>query len=637
MSAPTARGDEAAAPNARSVSADYLGRAEAHAALRDAAAREARRISWMRLLVFVAGVAAGWWLGVERRLPPIIAGALVAAAAIAFVALVIAHRRARVRERWHEARRAACAIGDRRVRRDWSTLPVPAVPPVATSHPYANDIDVVGRASLLQLLDVASTAPGRPTMLRWLLEPTAPLGDVHLRQAAAAELKDRVEWRETLTAHAALAGDVGETELTRFLAWAEGTPWLRPSPLLLWLSRLLLVVTLASIAGWRLGMVPGSVIAIPIVANLVLLGALRDATRRTIDGAALGSQGLAAHAAMLRHIATSDLAAPLLASIRQRITSGGIANEELARLGRIVAWSEVRFSPMLHVLLQSVLLWDLQIVAQLERWQRTAGARARDWLDALGECEALSALATLAHDNPGWVFPEMEAMEQPLLAASRLGHPLIAEERRVTNDVAVGPPRTFLLVTGSNMSGKSTLLRAIGTNVVLAHAGGPVCAQRLRLPPLYLRTSIRIQDSLEEGVSLFMAELLRLKAIVEAAKCADVARPVVYLLDEILHGTNTAERRIAARTILQHLLGATAIGAVTTHDLSLAEDQALAPAAVPVHFTEAFERRDGVPVMTFDYALRPGLATSVNALKLLEILGLGAGGRGPRGERTAKD
>jgi DNA mismatch repair ATPase MutS len=194
----------------------------------------------------------------------------------------------------------------------------------------------------------------------------------------------------------------------------------------------------------------------------------------------------------------------------------------------------------------------------------------------------------------------------------------------VPNDVRVGPPGTFLLVTGSNMSGKSTLLRALGMNVVLGSAGAPVCAAELRLPSVALHTSIRVQDSLEEGISLFMAELLSLSRIVAAARSrATPARPVLYLLDEVLQGTNSGDRRVAARTVLRHLLEAGAIGAVTTHDLSLAGAPDLEARAVPVHFSETAVAGPDGPGLTFDYLLKPGLATSRNALTLLEMVGLG--------------
>jgi DNA mismatch repair ATPase MutS len=223
------------------------------------------------------------------------------------------------------------------------------------------------------------------------------------------------------------------------------------------------------------------------------------------------------------------------------------------------------------------------------------------------------------------------------LTASGIGHPLLHDDVRVVNDVEVGPPRTFLLVTGSNMSGKSTLLRSLGVNIVLAGAGAPVCATELRLPPVRLWTSVRVQDSLERGISFFMAELQRLKQIVDAARDSGPDDPplalgatsphrgesprVFYLLDEILQGTNTAERQIAARRIIRFLVDQGAIGAVSTHDLTLAEGPELTPAARPIHFADTVSRDGEGPPMTFDYKIRPGLATTTNALRLMELIG----------------
>ncbi|HET7618775.1 MAG TPA: MutS family DNA mismatch repair protein, partial [Vicinamibacterales bacterium] len=207
------------------------------------------------------------------------------------------------------------------------------------------------------------------------------------------------------------------------------------------------------------------------------------------------------------------------------------------------------------------------------------------------------------------------------ITAEGAGHPLIPDDRRVPNDVTIGPAGTLLLVTGSNMSGKSTLLRAIGLNIVLAQAGMPVCARGWRMPPADLRTSIRVEDSLELGLSYFMAALARLKAIVDAAEVRRDGRVLLYLLDEILQGTNSAERAIAVRAVARHLLDAGAIGAMTTHDLSIASEEPLASAAQLVHFTEQVAA-DGT--MSFDYRLRPGLATSRNALRLMQLIGIQA-------------
>ena len=243
-------------------------------------------------------------------------------------------------------------------------------------------------------------------------------------------------------------------------------------------------------------------------------------------------------------------------------------------------------------------------------------------MSAVAEMESMASLAGLAADHPGWTWPEVdESLDR--LEAEALAHPLIAPARAVPNDLVVGPPGGTLLVTGSNMSGKSTLLRAVGLNAVLAFMGGPACARRLRLPPLRIVTSMRLADSLEDGVSFFMASLARLKLVVDAvARGAEGEPTVLYLLDELLSGTNSAERAVAVRAVLARLLRSRAIGAVTTHDLGLADAAELRDHANAVHFQETVERERGRLRMSFDYRLRPGVASSTNALALMEIIGL---------------
>jgi DNA mismatch repair ATPase MutS len=249
----------------------------------------------------------------------------------------------------------------------------------------------------------------------------------------------------------------------------------------------------------------------------------------------------------------------------------------------------------------------------------------RQWLESLAQFEALCSLASLAHDNPDWNFPEITTADPPRsFEAQQLAHPLLSASSRVANDVALEGSGTFLLVTGSNMSGKSTLLRTIGTNAVLAQAGAPICGQSLRMPPLVIETSMRIQDSLEDGVSFFMAELKRLKEVVDSARALDLnpSRCLLYLLDEILQGTNSAERQIAVRRVIGHLLAHGAIGAISTHDLELANEPPLDSAARRVHFRETITEQATGRGMTFDYRLREGIATTTNALALLDLVGL---------------
>ena len=622
------------------VAADYARRASQFAAAEASLKRQASRVSNVRLAAFVGALIAALALGSDsgpRRLVAI-------GFAVGVVAFLIAARRHAPLRRaaaWAGVRRSVCEQGVARVSRDWKTIASTLSDSTVADHPYARDLDVYGHASLARLLDVTSQGPGRRTLSSWLLEPAASVAELRERQVSVREAAPAAEWRETLTAHSRTASVARRADIDRFLTWAEGEPWLTTRPGLLWATRLLpfaiaplvLLAVGSMLAAAGVSPKPDPWLesaqsfarqwwAIPFFAGVVLSFWYRATSTERLQAGMSHLGGLSAYAAMLGHVESAAFATPRWTELKRRVATGRGASKELARLGTIVRLAEARYSPMAHVALQLLGLWDFHVLAAMEHWQRASGTHARDWLDALGEAESISALGTLAYDNPEWVMPEF-VDGQPHIEARGLGHPLIAARTRVSNDVSLGPPGTFLLVTGSNMSGKSTLLRSIGTNVVLAQAGAPVCAESMRLTPMDVWTSIRIDDSLEAGVSLFMAELRRLKRIVDAARDRARARPLLYLLDEMLHGTNTAERRIAARRVLGYLINAGAIGAVTTHDLTLAEDPSLDAAAQRVHFTEQFERRDGVTSMTFDYRLREGLATSANALRLLEMIGLG--------------
>jgi DNA mismatch repair ATPase MutS len=333
----------------------------------------------------------------------------------------------------------------------------------------------------------------------------------------------------------------------------------------------------------------------------------------------VGKRALEGYARMLSLACDAAWTSPALADLKGRMCVGGAAPALVARLARLAEWSELRIgAALLHFPVQSLTLWDFHIYFALERWRSRSGRHVRGWMEALGSIDALASLARVRAGEPGWALPRVDSAAGELTAAS-LGHPLIAGDRRVPNDVQVGPPGTILLITGSNMSGKSTLLRAIGLNAVLAQSGAPVCAASFVMPPAVLHTSIRVQDSLELGLSYFMAALARLKQIVDAAERRAPHAVLLYLLDEVLQGTNSVERDLAVRAVVRHLLDAGAIGVMTTHDLALAGEEPLASAASLAHFTEQVHA-DGT--MTFDYRLRPGLATSTNAIRLMQLIGI---------------
>lgn len=601
----------------------YQDRAAACLAKRDAETRLSVLISRLRLAAFLPGAAALVWT-IARGGPSWLLLTGMALLAV-FAALVVWHARVDERAAWYDALHVVNLHAIARIERAWDRLPS-ADPPEGDDlehHPYAADLDLFGRASLMQWLGPAATPAGTRTLQQWLLAPADP-SRIEARQQAISALAPALDWREALGAYGRLIAGVRVAELAQFLRWAEAPgAFAGRRAILLRLTALALTAAIwILIALHATGVVGAAFWLLPVLAGTVLSFATAGHVHTQFERAGAGQHAFARYADLFQHAASAPGGAPHLDGIRGRLTaSGHSAPDCLRRLNRILGFAQLRAGAgIFHFIVQALTLWDFHVFFALDGWRRGVGPHVREWLDALGELDALSTFAQVRTDNASWCLPEVVEGE-PVLAARQLGHPLIADDRRVGNDVTVGPRGTLLLITGSNMSGKSTLLRAIGLNAVLAQAGAPACAAWLRLPPVDLETSIRVQDSLEQGLSYFMAALARLKGVVDRAHThrPGGSRTVLYLLDEILQGTNTAERAIAVRGIARHLLAAGAIGVMTTHDLAIAAEEPLSTAATLAHFTETV---DAQGAMSFDYRLRPGLATSRNALRLMRLIGL---------------
>ena len=602
----------------------YEQQVAAHTARRDAEAAVSVRISRLRLATVVPAIALLVLAGARTFSPAALTAGLVLL--LVFLVLVVWHARVEQRVEWHDALRTVNLHALARIGRAWDRLPPAEEPPPGIEdHPYAQDLDLFGRASLLQWLGPAATAAGARTLQDWVLAP-APASEIANRQRAVAELSAAVEWREHFAAHGRLAERVRRAELEAFLRWVESAgPFTRPTIL-----RLRVAVLAITAAIWVLialqaaGVAEAAYWLIPVVAGMILSFVTASHIHGEFNRALVVDQAFARYADLFAHAVHAPGDAALLGAIRTRLASSGAdAPECLRQLNRILGFAQLRAgAAIFHFPIQALTLWDFYVFFALDAWRRRVGSSVRGWMNAVGDLDALSALARVRADNPAWALPEVidaRIDEVKQIRASNLGHPLIPDDRRVGNDVEVGPPGTVLLITGSNMSGKSTLLRAIGLNAVLAQAGGPVCAAALRVPDLDIETSIRVQDSLEHGLSYFMAALARLKGVLDRARRRDDGRIVLYLLDEILQGTNTGERAIAVRGVARHLLEAGAIGVMTTHDLGLAAEEPLNTAGRLAHFTELVDEHG---TMTFDYRLRPGLATSRNALRLMRLIGI---------------
>ena len=586
------------------------------------AAREDERSRWYsraRLLTSAASLAA---LIVLIQSPSPWTAAALGFGVVLFLRLVMRH------DRVEQRREAALALvrlnreALARRARAWHELPAPWRPSLRDDHPFAADLDVFGHASLVQVIGPVRTPTGRRTLTQWLLHgATSTPVEMRARQEAVRELVPALDFRQYLAALARLlpegSGDGDAHVLTPAVRWAEGPRGIEAQPWVPLVAVALTIVTMAGFVGTLAGVVTGAWWLLAGLLGWVLRWWVHAPLEASIHGAS-GEHGLRPWSAAIDHVQATRFDARLLAAARKELEDAPAA---LRALEQLVALSDIRHSAWVFVPLHTLTLWDLHVWWAIERWRRRHGHQVRVWLDAIGHIDAASGLASLAYDQPTWTFPGIDEASARLEGVA-IGHPLLPDAVRVANDVQLGPPGRFLLITGSNMSGKSTLLRAVGLNVVLAQAGGPVCADRLTLPPLALHTSMRVSDSLELGLSLFMASLLRLQQIVTAARTATADRRVCFLLDEVLQGTNSAERQIAVRTVVDHLLRCEAIGAVTTHDLELARDPGFTAHADSFHLQETLSGSGADIAMTFDYRLRPGPAQAGNALQLLRMLGL---------------
>ena len=562
------------------------------------------RVSNLRLAVAaIAAVIA--WLLVHSG----ISAAWLLVPAACFAGLVVAH--ARVLNRLERARRARGLYerGIDRLNGAWAGAGRDGAR-FLDGHPYARDLDLFGRASLFELLDTARTDAGEETLAAWLTG-AATVDDVRARQAAVDELRPMVDFREELSVLAAEA-HVARTGV--LAAWASEAP-AGFAPVVRFLFAASAGVTIAV----GVTAVVGSAGIDAVLAWLLVPSAIalwfRRRVRHVLARVDAPERDLALLSVLLERIERERFTSARLAALRDALATADLMpSRRIAALARLVSWVDSTrnqfFAPIaLLLLLRS------QLAAAVDGWHASFGPAVGEWLRVVGELEALAALATYAYEHPSDPFPVF--MEGPLFDAAGLGHPLLNDAAAVRNDVRLGAngPRV-LIVSGSNMSGKSTLLRAVGVNVVLAQAGAPVRAASLRLSRLSLGATLRIEDSLQAGQSRFYAEILRIRAIVELAR-APV--PALFLLDEILHGTNSFDRRIGAEAIIRALVGAGAIGLVTTHDLALTElVSTLGASAANVHFEDRLENG----VMVFDYRMRPGVVEHSNALALMRAVGL---------------
>lgn len=528
--------------------------------------------------------------------------------AAAFFALVLYHQR--VRDLRSQAQRAAAFYrgGLERIQDRWLGSGLTGGQFDASHHIYAADLDLFGKGGLYELLCRARTGMGETTLAGWLLGP-ADIATILERHVSIADLRRRLDLREYLATRGEPAAIALDPQM--LVGWAVAPnrldrAWIQ------WSAPILAGLAVLSVVAWAIWEVRFPLLAV-LLAEFAAAYYLRDSIHQAISAVERAYEDLKSLAVLLNRLETERFDAPPLRTLVQKLSSHTLsASAALSKLATIVNFVESRRNPILAPLLLLV-MYPLQTALAAERWRAAHGSVIGAWLDALGEIEALVSLAGYAFEHPQDPFPEFE-FGAAAFQASELGHPLIPAAARVCNDVVIAGKTRALLVSGSNMSGKSTLLRTVGINTVLAMAGAPVRAKRLQLTPLRIGASIRINDSLHEGSSRFYAEITRLRRLFEPAPL-----PLLFLLDELLQGTNAADRLIGAHGVIRALIERGAIGLISTHDLALADIAGLEAGALEnVHFQD--ELRDGK--LSFDFKLHSGVVTKSNGIELMRSIGL---------------
>jgi hypothetical protein len=571
------------------------------------AAQLQRKHLWLgnaRIAVFIAILIQCWITG-KTGAPS--AYWLLAPIAL-FIVLVISHRR--VVRAMNMAKRAVAIYnrGLSRIEDRWSDSGQTGEEFKDPLHLYAEDLDILGDGSLFQLLSTARTNMGKQCLARWLLTH-ADVEEITKRQAAVAELKSRLDLREDLAVSGESEHIAAKPEA--LIAWAREGSGLQDGRW--WAFGLAVLSVAALVFGFKVMWTP---FVLLLLINGIITSRARHRLEKIFAGVGDTHKDLDSLALLLRHIESEKFESPMLQQLQSRLLTHGLPPSVcIAYLDTLADLDDSRHNWFVR-LLDIPLLYSLQIAFALERWRRTYGSGIQAWLDVVGEIETLASIAAYAYEHPQDPFPEFAPPEADVcFHGDALGHPLLPAEKCVRNDARLGGSSQVLLVSGSNMSGKSTYLRVVGINAVLAMMGAPVRARRLRLSRVAVGASMRVSDSLQKGISHFYAEIKRLRQVVDLSS----TQPALFLLDEVLQGTNSHDRRVGTEGVLRTLIRNNAIGLVTTHDLALTSLEEVFPGRVRnAHFQERFEDNK----LSFDYCLRPGVVTTSNGIELMKSIGL---------------
>lgn len=569
------------------------------------------RTSNVRLLTVVLGLGLSIYLYFQNQ--NLLADILLFVTIVTFIALVLIHNRLKDDAKMTKVLLEINTDSIKRINGEWDSFDDSGSEFEDYDHPFTSDLDIFGNQSLFKWMNTAVTYNGRRLLKDWLDTPTSDIQAIKNRQIAAKELSTLLDWRQYFQAEAKLQ-EKEYNDPQPLFDWAKKPAGFYAKSVILNIGRFLPLLTILLSAAAILLRFSFLIPATLIIVQMILVFI------RYLDGNDILSaidpfgKSIKAYRSMLELFETQEFSSDYLKLLQERLRDkkGNSAYKQVLQLERITDMLGVRHS-QLYLVINILLLWDYQCLAAFEKWKMNSGIYLEGWIAVLAELEALASLAVISYDHPDWTLPHLYD-DQPRLFASQIGHPLLPEDR-VNNDIGIMREGQVYLITGSNMSGKSTLLRTIGINLVLAYAGAPVCAKEFHCSIFTIYTSMRIRDDLRSNISSFYAELLRIKKMIDAAKRGE---SVFFLLDEIFRGTNSRDRHAGARVLVKQLSDEGAVGLVSTHDVELGDLANENNKIKNYHFREDYIEGQ----LQFDYKLRPGISNTRNAVYLMKMAGI---------------
>lgn len=569
-------------------------------------------ISILRLIVFIASVGFAIFFYTTKKY--YLSIVILIVPAVFFIMLLNKHSKLRYNRKCSTL---ICEINEsslKRLKGEWKAFEDNGEEFIDINHDYSKDLDIFGKGSLFQCINSANTYLGRQKLSKILKAPNYGIEEIYDRQKAIKELSGNLGWRQRFMAEGKIAADKNKNPELLF-KWGKERSNLFCNTKFIAMSRILPAITIVTILLYSLkGNIPYYLPLILIGIQVIILKLNAKESNKILSLVYKYKKDIEVYNKMIKLIEKKKFKSKYLIGLKESLISKDkvTATQQIDKLSRIVNLISDRSNFFYH-LINIIILWEYHCLIRLENWKKESGGFMEQWLSTIAELEALSSLAILKYDNPEWIMPEI-GESVLIFKAKNIGHPLLSKNR-ICNDLDLRKNPSILLITGSNMSGKSTLLRTAGINLVLAYAGAPVSAEAFSCSIMNIYTCMRISDNLEENISSFYAELLRIRKLIDAANRKE---PVFFLLDEIFRGTNSKDRHTGAKVLIERLSKENALGMVSTHDLELSDIEKMNSKVKNYHFREYYRNNE----INFDYKLRPGVSTTRNAIYLMRMAGI---------------